>query len=82
MLAGVAYWLLAHAIICHEGSDSLIAKAIGKDGKGKLSVALYGLAIPLAFVHVALSQIIYVGVALMWLIPDRRIEKVMAADVK
>lgn len=80
LMAGVAYWCLAHAIIATEGPDSLLAKAIGKDRKGVLSVLLYAAAIPLSFVSQWLAQAIYAGIALVWLIPDRRIEKVMTVD--
>jgi uncharacterized membrane protein len=77
LMAGLAYWLLARAIIRADGPDSVLAQAIGGDRKGNASVLLYVLAIPLAFVHVALAEAIYVGVALMWLIPDRRIESAL-----
>ncbi|MBK6998762.1 MAG: DUF1211 domain-containing protein [Rhodoferax sp.] len=78
-MAGFAYWLLAQAIIATEGPDSLLAQAIGKDFKGKASIVLYALSSGLAFVNVWVAQAIYVGVALMWLIPDRRIERVVHA---
>jgi uncharacterized membrane protein len=77
MMAGVAYWILSSAIIQEDGKDSLLAKAIGKDYKGKLSVVLYASAIPLSFVDQWIAQAIYIFVALMWLVPDRRIEKVL-----
>lgn len=77
LMAGVAYWLLAQTIIRLEGKDSLVARAIGGDGKGKISIIVYALAIPLAFVNVWLSQICYVAIALLWLIPDQRLEKVL-----
>jgi uncharacterized membrane protein len=77
MMAGVAYWILARTIIATDGQQSLLAAAIGNDRKGIASVLLYALAIPLAFVSQWLAQAIYVGVALMWLVPDRRIERVM-----
>jgi uncharacterized membrane protein len=77
MMAGVAYWILARTIIATDGHESLLAAAIGKDRKGIASVLLYALAIPLAFVSQWLAQAIYVGVALIWLVPDRRIERVM-----
>jgi uncharacterized membrane protein len=79
LMAGTAYSILARAIISAEGSNSLLAKAIGKDLKGNVSVLLYAAAIPLAFVNQWISQALYVAVALMWLVPDRRIEKVLAA---
>jgi hypothetical protein len=62
-------------IIRCQGPNSRLEAAVGNDFKGKISVALYLAAIPLAFVHQALSDTIYVSVALMWLIPDRRIEE-------
>ena len=77
MMAAVAYWILARTIIATDGHDSLLATAIGKDRKGVISVVLYAAAIPLAFVSQWLAQAIYVGVSLMWLVPDRRIERVM-----
>jgi uncharacterized membrane protein len=75
MMAGVAYYVLEQAIIRNQGPDSRLEAAVGNDFKGKISVVLYLVAIPLAFVHQLLSDAIYVGVALMWLIPDRRIEE-------
>jgi uncharacterized membrane protein len=74
MLAGIAYYVLERTIIAGEGPDSTLAEAIGQETKGVVSVILYGLAIPLAFAHHAISDAIYVTVALMWLVPDRRIE--------
>jgi uncharacterized membrane protein len=75
MMAGVAYFILEQVIIRCQGPNSRLAAAVGNDFKGKISVVLYLVAIPLAFVHQAISDVIYVSVALMWLIPDRRIEK-------
>jgi uncharacterized membrane protein len=77
LMAGIAYWILSTAIIREEGRDSLLARAIGKDIKGKLSVVLYAAAIALALVNPWLAQTIYVLVALIWLVPDRRIERVL-----
>jgi uncharacterized membrane protein len=74
MFAGVAYYILEQTIIRAQGANSKLGAAVGGDTKGKLSVVLYLSAIPLAFVHQLLSDAIYVAVALMWLIPDRRIE--------
>jgi uncharacterized membrane protein len=71
----VAYLILAHALIAVEGKESLLARAMGRDRKGKLSLVLYASAIPLAFVNRWLAQAIFVLVALIWLVPDRRIEK-------
>lgn len=78
LMAGFAYWVLARAIIRADGADSLLAQAIGSDTKGNISLVLYAAAIPLTFVHAWLAEAIYVGVALMWLIPDRRIEHALA----
>lgn len=80
LMSGVAYWLLSKALIKADGEHSLLGKAVGKDVKGKLSVLLYALALPLAFVNQWLAQGVYVGVALMWLLPDRRIERMLASD--
>jgi uncharacterized membrane protein len=78
MMAGVAYWILSSTIIREDGKDSLLAKAIGKDVKGKLSVVLYATAILFSFFNHWISQAIYIFVALMWLVPDRRIERVLS----
>ena len=74
LMAGVAYYILEQTIIRSQGPQSKLEAAVGNDAKGKISVVLYAVAIPLAFVHQLLSDAIYVLVALMWLIPDRRIE--------
>ena len=74
LLAAVAYWILQKTILLQHGSDSVLARAIGRDLKGKLSPVFYAAAIPLAFVNQWLSDALYVAVALMWLVPDRRIE--------
>ena len=74
LLAGVAYLILERAIVKEQGRGSKLAAAIGNETKGKLSAALYAVAIPLAFVEQWISDGIYVFVALMWLVPDRRIE--------
>ena len=74
LMAGAAYRVLVVAIVARHGETSELAQAIGRDVKGKLSVALYALAIGLAFVHEWLAYALYVVVALMWLVPDRRIE--------
>jgi uncharacterized membrane protein len=78
LMASLAYWILQRAIIASQGANSLLARAIGKDLKGKLSPLLYVLAIPAAFYSPWISEAMYVFVALMWLVPDRRIEKVLA----
>jgi uncharacterized membrane protein len=78
LFAAVAYFVLARALVTHHGRDSAIAKALGKDLKGKVSVAFYAAAIPLSFVSPWLACALYVLVAVMWLIPDRRIEHTLA----
>lgn len=78
LMAAVAYWLLQQAIIRAQGKDSLLRRAVGRDLKGKISPLLYLLAIPLAFAAPALSGALYAAVALMWLVPDRRIEGVLS----
>jgi len=76
VLCGVAYTILQRTIIAAQGDDSKLARAIGSDRKGKTSLVLYLAAIPLAFVQPLISDAIYVIVALVWLVPDRRIERV------
>jgi len=75
---GVAYFILTKALIALHGSHSTIATALGNDFKGKISVVLFLFAIPLAFLHTAISCAVYLFVAIIWLIPDRRIEKSLA----
>jgi uncharacterized membrane protein len=79
LLAAVAYLILQRTIIRSQGSDSLLARAVGRDVKGKLSPLMYVLAIPAAFVSEWIAGALYVGVALMWLFPDQRIERLVAA---
>ncbi|HQU47988.1 MAG TPA: TMEM175 family protein [Casimicrobiaceae bacterium] len=74
LMAAIAYWILQQRIIASQGEGSLLRRAIGSDWKGKLSPVLYLAAIAFAFRASWLSQAIYVAVALMWLVPDRRIE--------
>lgn len=78
LMAAIAYYVLQTAIIAQQGGDSLLAKAVGRDVKGKLSPIIYAIAIGSAFLHVALAQILYVCVALIWLVPDQRIERTLA----
>ncbi|MBO3462051.1 TMEM175 family protein [Aetokthonos hydrillicola Thurmond2011] len=75
--AGLAYLILTRALISHHGKDSAIATAIGRDLKGKLSLLFYALAIPLSFVNSWIALLLYVVVAVMWFVPDRRIEKTL-----
>jgi uncharacterized membrane protein len=77
LMAGVAYLILQKAIIAHHGRQSRLAAAIGRDFKGKVSAAAYTLAIPLAFLNQWVAVAIYVSVALLWLVPDRRIEALL-----
>ena len=74
LLAAFAYWILKDSIVAAQGPSSRLAAALGSDFKGKISPVLYAVAIPLAFVEERISLGIYVAVALMWLVPDRRIE--------
>lgn len=77
LMAAVAYYLLQRAILASDGKHSLLGQALGSDWKGKLSPALYLVAIPLAFLSAWAAMIIYSLVALLWMIPDRRIERVL-----
>ncbi len=80
LMAAIAYWILQQAIIASQGADSLLKKAVGADRKGKLSPLFYVIAIPAAFWSQWLAVGIYVFVALMWLVPDKRIERVLGRD--
>ena len=75
LMAAIAYVVLERAIIAREGRDSLLAQAVGGEWKGELSLVLYVAAIPLAFVSPWIAAGLYVFVALLWLVPDRRIER-------
>ncbi len=77
-MAGFAYSILCRLLIDYEGKDSLLAKALGRDYKGKLSLVAYGVAVPLSFLDSRISIAIYVAVALMWFVPDRRIERAIS----
>src|ERR671912_137835 len=77
LFAAIAYFILARALISEHGGDSALAKALGKDFKSKVSVVFYAVAIPLSFVNSWLACALYVLVAVMWLIPDRRIERAL-----
>jgi len=74
-LAGMAYFILTRALLAIHRRDSVLAKALGRDFKGKISIVINLLAIPLAFVRSWIACVLYVLVVAMWLIPDRRIEK-------
>ncbi|HET6933207.1 MAG TPA: TMEM175 family protein [Candidatus Angelobacter sp.] len=78
MLAGVAYFILARVLIRLHGAASTLATSIGSDRKSKLSILMYAAAIPLAFVRPWIATVCYVAVAIIWLVPDRRIERKFA----
>jgi uncharacterized membrane protein len=80
LMSGLAYWILERALIVCEGEESVLGKAVGKDRKGSLSVVMYAIAIPLAFWNRLAAQAIYVLVALIWFIPDRRIERMLSGE--
>jgi uncharacterized membrane protein len=77
LMAAVAYYILQRTIIAQQGKNSLLAAAIGNDWKGKISPACYLAAIPLAFVSPYISHGLFIFVAILWLVPDRRIERVL-----
>lgn len=82
LMAAIAYWILSHCFIRHEGKESLIAKALGKDIKGMASIVIYIIAILLAlFVNQWLAGACYALVAIMWLVPDKRIERQLANKI-
>ena len=80
LMSAIAYYVLQLQIINEQGKDGLVAKAVGRDIKGKISPVLYLIAIPSAFVSPWISGALYVFVALMWLLPDRRIERVLTEE--
>jgi uncharacterized membrane protein len=80
LMAGIAYYLLAHCLISTHGRESAIARSLGADVKGKASIVIYAVAIPLAFVHPMIAFALYVIVAAIWFIPDRRIERARVGD--
>ncbi|MEZ5345177.1 MAG: TMEM175 family protein [Pyrinomonadaceae bacterium] len=75
LMAAIAYWILQNLIVNIHGNDSILAKAVGNDLKGKISPLLYIAGISLAFVNQWIGCALYVVVAIMWLVPDRRVEK-------
>jgi uncharacterized membrane protein len=82
LMAAIAYYILQWAIIAHQGPNSLLASALGSDWKGKTSPLIYLVAIPLAFLNPWIASGLYALVALLWLVPDRRIERVLAGRNK
>jgi uncharacterized membrane protein len=77
-MAGLAYYILSRALIAIQGKDSALAIAVGKDFKGILSLVIYAAAVALSFVNPWISIALYIAVAVIWFIPDRRIEHVIA----
>ncbi|HLJ46204.1 MAG TPA: TMEM175 family protein [Bryobacteraceae bacterium] len=80
LMAAIAWFVLQCAIIANEGRQSVVAIALGRDWKGKLSPVIYLVAIAVAFVNPIISNVLYSFVALLWFIPDRRIERALKAN--
>ena len=80
LMSGIAYWILEWTIISGEGENSLVRKAVGNDRKGIVSVVMYAVAIPCGLFAHWIAHSIYILVALIWLIPDRRIERTLASE--
>src|SRR5437868_3384253 len=78
LLAAIAYWILQQTIIREQGHASVLARAVGRDLKGKLSPFIYAAGIALAFWHAWMAAALYLFAALLWLVPDRRIERTLA----
>jgi uncharacterized membrane protein len=79
LFTAIAYYILSRTLISHHGKDSTLAIALGRDFKGRLSMVIYATAILLSFINSWLACLLYVLVAIMWLIPDRRIEKTLTS---
>jgi uncharacterized membrane protein len=79
-MAGVAYYILAQCLVTIHGKDSVINRAVGKDVKGKISIVVYAVAIACCFINQWISFALYVLVAVMWFIPDRRIENKLSEE--
>ena len=77
LLCGIAYYILAHRLLAHHAKDSRLAVALGSDFKGKISLVPYAVSIPLAFYFPVLSYACFAGVAILWLVPDRRFERLL-----
>jgi uncharacterized membrane protein len=82
LMAALSYTILQHTIILAEGSSSFLKTIVGADWKGKASLVLYVIGIAAAFLEPRIAQAIYVGVALTWLVPDRRIERALARTTR
>ncbi len=81
LMAAIAYWILQRTIMASEGPDSVLQRAVGQDWKGKLSPLFYLAAIVSTFFSSWLPEVFFVGVALLWLIPDRRIERTLTEEL-
>ena len=82
LMAAIAYLTLQRTLIAEQGHAAVLATAVGNDLKGKLSLVCYAVAIPIAFVHEWISGALYVLVALIWFVPDRRIEQALTVSTK
>jgi len=80
LMAAIAYWILQRLIIASQGSESLLKRAVGADWKGKLSPVLYLAGIAAAFWSSRIAQAVYLFVAILWLVPDRRIERLLTNE--
>jgi uncharacterized membrane protein len=80
LMCAIAFTILARVLVAHHGRDSTLAIALGSDQKGKISLLFYATAIPLAFWDSRIAMAFYVAVALIWFLPDRRIEKLVAPE--
>ena len=80
LMCAVAWTILQAAILVHQRPDSPLAQAVGRDWKGKLSLTLYVAAVPLAFLNTWMADAVFIAVALVWLVPDRRIESKLHAE--
>jgi TMEM175 potassium channel family protein len=80
LLAGLAYYILVRTLINAHGQPAALAEAVGRDVKGKISPILFGVAMPVALLAPIVSMLIYAGVVVLWLVPDRRMERVIQAD--
>jgi uncharacterized membrane protein len=78
LFSAIAYFILSQTLISIHDRDSILATAVGRDFKGKISVVIYIVAIPLAFVSSWIAGGLYVAVAIMWLVPDQRIERTLS----
>ncbi len=80
LMCAISYNLLQRAIIKQNGKDSLLAKQIGKDWKGKLSIVFYAIGVALSFTYPAVAYFIYTAIAVLWIVPDTRLERILKED--